>query len=94
EPAATGTLGRSKGLGDEGLEPLGARRADATQTGPEVILAGHWTLQCAKKAGATKENRVGKHCQRRGNIAERTKKRRKTDTPTEAQCAPFYLASP
>ncbi|WP_241694342.1 hypothetical protein [Komagataeibacter melomenusus] len=41
EPTTSGALGRGEGLGDEGLEPLGARRADATQTGLEFILADH-----------------------------------------------------
>ncbi|MBB3883188.1 hypothetical protein GGR01_002043 [Acetobacter oeni] len=68
EPTASGTLGRGEGLGDEGLEPLGARRADAAQTGLEIILAGHWRPECAKKAGATRKSRVGKHWRRERNI--------------------------
>ncbi|WP_246789367.1 hypothetical protein [Acetobacter nitrogenifigens] len=62
EPTASAALGRGEGLGDEGLEPLGARRADAAQTGLKIILARHWCPQCAKKAGATRKSRVGEHC--------------------------------
>nr|WP_275398511.1 hypothetical protein [Novacetimonas hansenii] len=62
ESTTSRPLGRGESLGDEGPEPLGTRRADATQTGPEVILARHHCLQCAEKPGATRKYAVGKHC--------------------------------
>ena len=91
--AAAGALGGGERLGDEGLGPLAARRADAAWARLEIILVSHRRpRQCAEKPGPAKRCGSSAPCAPGPHIAGSLKNPNKNNRPTEPHLAAFYLA--